>query len=80
MGANVFCHRMPCAGNILGAEKNRSGSIKQAHGITKIIALFRGLEGDVRRFRDVLLWILTQKLLSSREGIDGTASTTRERP
>ena len=55
MGANVFCHRMPCAGTILGAEKNRSGSIKQAHGITKIIALFRGLEGGVRRFRDVLL-------------------------
>ena len=53
--ARMCCHRMPCAGTILGAEKNRSGSIKQAHGITKIIALFRGLEGDVRRFRDVLL-------------------------
>ena len=29
----------------LSAEKNRPGSIYQAHGITKIVALFRGREG-----------------------------------
>ena len=43
--ANVCLSSYAVCRHHFGAKKNRPGSISQAHGITKIVALFRGQEG-----------------------------------